>query len=75
MRTWFQRWLSAATAEESMLRLEWLPEVLMKADVMVALEAERSSSAPEDDVRWCTAGANGGHRVATADGGGGGQAL
>jgi hypothetical protein len=77
MRTWFQRWLSAAAAsargtEESMLSPEWLPEVLLvKADVM--LEAERSSSAPEDDaVRWCWCvdGANGGHRVGTPDGGG-----
>jgi hypothetical protein len=73
MRTWFQRWLSAGTEESSMLGPEWLPEVvLVKADVM--LEAERSSSAPEDvDVRWCWCvdGANGGHRAGTPDGGGG----
>ena len=77
MRTWFQRWLSAATAaasgtEESMLRPEWLVEVLVK-DVMVALEAERSSSAPEDVVRpwcWCCVAATEGHRVATTGGGG-----
>ena len=57
MKTWFQRWLSAAAAaaaspEESMLWPEWLVEVLVK-EVMVALEAERSSSAAEDDVRCC----------------------
>jgi len=80
MRTWFQRWLSAATAaaaasapgtEESMLRPEWLVVEVLVKDVMVALEAERSSSAPPEDVvrLWCAA-----IRGQRAAAGGGGQA-
>lgn len=82
MRTWFQRWLSAATAAaasappESMLRPEWLVVEVLVKDVMVALEAERSSSAEDVVVRppccwwWCEVGAGiGGHLAAGGWGG------
>ena len=84
MRTWFQRWLSAATAAatsappESMLRPEWLVVEVLVKDVMVALEADRSSSAPPEDVVvrppccwwWCeAAGGIGGHLAAGGWGG------
>ncbi|EAZ39760.1 hypothetical protein OsJ_24198 [Oryza sativa Japonica Group] len=76
------RWLSAAAAaaaaaaspEESMLRPEWLVVEVLVKEVMVALDADRSSSAPDDDVRWwwcwCAAAIVGCHRGAVADGGG-----
>ena len=53
MTTWFQRWLctaAVAAEESSMLMPEWLVEVLVKEVCMVALEADRSSAAPEEDV-------------------------
>ena len=47
MTTWFA---AVAAEESSMLMPEWLVEVLVKDVCMVALEADRSSSAPEEDV-------------------------